>query len=234
MKKSKTTSSTLSCLLGIAVGIAIAFFVVAILAYVTPGTELTGKAKTFGDIKVWVQKPLDVESGEVRGVFYQDADNMLWMTKNDIPFLMITQNEGGKINRLYLLKNKEEPILYMDSLSSPGKWGNATYSGVDLTGKRTGNAFKAFKDIDFNGHFDFKLDLDASGQYIRFIFVDGSWQKVNRCSPKKRIAKIGQTSLIFVDGVWQRIEYWNADHTKATVGQTVYFFAPNSGWQLEQ
>lgn len=202
--KRKRTLSTIKLLLvGIVIGIAITLLFGAIVSYLE-GDDLLMEPKTFGSIKIWAQKPKVAKDAEVPKGFYQEDAKELWMTKDDIPFLLITQNEAGKISHLYLLKNKNQPVLFMDPLSSPGKWGYATYSGADLTGKPVGDVFR---DIDFDGHFDFKLALDSAGKRIsRSIFINGSWQEVSSCSVREK---------------------------RAAIGQTRYTFDPNSGWQRE-
>lgn len=202
MKNQKGSSTIIIFFIGIAIGILIIILTGLFLSYTDSGSVLSHHPKTFGDIKVWVQKPpvTEVPSG-----FYQEVDKMLWMTKNDVPFLIISQNEAGKTTDLYLLKNKDEPVLCLEPSSSPGKWSYAKYSGGDGTGKPVGDVFV---DIDFDGHFDFKLALDSSGNLIsRSIFVDGSWRKVDRCSIKAK---------------------------RAAIGQIMYSFVPSSGWQQEK
>ncbi|MBA7661042.1 hypothetical protein ES703_69052 [subsurface metagenome] len=203
--KSQRGLSTIKLLtVGIVIGVAITILFGLILCYIE-GEALSIEPKTFGDIKVWAQKPLVAEGTEVPAGFYQEAHKLLWMTKDDSPFLMIAQNEAGKATGLYLLKNKDEPVLCLEPLSSLGKWGRAKYSRGNGTGKAVGDVFV---DIDFDGQFDFKLALDSSGNLIsRSIFVNGSWQKVDRCSIKK---------------------------LQAAIGQTMYTFDPNSGWRRTQ
>lgn len=204
MKKGKILFAVIVLLIGIVIGIAISLSTGAILSCKYHSTMLTSRHKTFGDIKIWAQKPLVAEDVDVPSGFYQEAHKLLWMTKNDVPFLMISQNEAAKTTGLYLLKNKDEPILCLEPLGPPGRWGRAKYSGGNGTGKPVGDVFV---DIDFDGHFDFKLVFDSDGKRIsRSMFVDGSWQKVDRCSIK---------------------------NMKVAIGEKIYIFDPNSGWRKE-
>lgn len=205
MKNRKTLFTMIILVIGTVIGVAIFLPTGTLLGYVESAKSLSPQPKTFGDIKVWAQKPLVAEGTEVPTGFYQEAHTLLWMTKDDIPFLMISQNEAGKTTGLYLLKNKDEPVLCLEPSSSPGKWSYAKYSGGDGTGKPLGDVFI---DIDFDGHFDFKLALDGGGNFIsRSIFVDGSWRKVDRCSIKAK---------------------------RAAIGQIMYSFVPVFGWQQEK
>lgn len=205
MKRSKTLFGIISGFLGIVIGITISLTIGAVLYYLEPDTLLTDDPKTFGDIKVWVQKrnlPADIN---VPDELFQKDSKELWMAKDDVPFLVISQNEGGKTNRLYLIKNKNNAVFWMEPLSTPGKWGYATYDGTHGNGKPL--AGEVFIDIDFDGRFDFKLALDNNGKPIsRSILVDGVWQKTYRCSFKAGTAIVGQIS---------------------------YTFDPNSGWRKE-
>lgn len=205
MKRSKALFGIISGFLGIVIGIAISLLIGAILCYVDPWTSLTSHPKTFGDVKVWVQKPNLPADINVPDELFQEDSKELWMAKDDVPFLVISQNEGGKTNRLYLIKNKDNAIFWMDPLSTPGKWGYATYDGTHGNGKPL--AGEVFIDVDFDGRFDFKLALDDNGKPIsRSILVDGVWQKIDHCSFEARTAIAGQIS---------------------------YTFDPNSGWQKE-
>jgi len=203
VKGRRTLSTIINLFLGVAIGFAIALLIGLIRVHAEGGKPLMSP-RTFGNIKIWAQKPEVAEGTEVPSGFYQEANKMLWMTKDDTPFLMITQNEAGKIDRLHLLKNKDEPVLFMTSLNSPGKWGRATYSCGGGTGKPVGDALI---DIDFDGRFDFNLVVDNEGRRVsRSIFTDGVWQKVDRCSIKQMKAAIGQTWYTFDPntGSWQR------------------------------
>ena len=205
MKNRTTLSSVAVFFIGVAIGIAIAILSGVILSYISSGTPLTNRSKTFGDIKVWVQKPLVAEDAKVPLSFYQECDKELVMTMHNIPFLRITQGEAGKIGRLYLLKNKYRPVFWMEPLGSSGKWGNAMYSAVKLAERPVG---VAFKDIDFDGRFDFKLVADPNTEHIivRSIFINGSWHEVDHCSLEQMKATVGETKYTFDlnRGSWQQ------------------------------
>lgn len=195
MKDRNIKSLIISFLIGVLVCFSITVTIGAIAIYLDPGTLLTNKPKTFGDIKVWSQQPVIPEGIEIPNGFYKDVHKMLWMTKNDVPFLMITQNEAGKISGLCLLRSKDKPVLTMNPLSSPGKWGQATYCKSGGIGHPLGDAFV---DIDFDGSFDLKINLDDGGNLIsRFILIDGSWQQIDNVNTKVGRAMKGQTSYVF-------------------------------------
>lgn len=131
------------------------------------------------------------------------------MTMDDVPFLVITQNTAGKISGLYLVEKNYRPVFWMEPLPTPGKWGNAGYSDVKLTDRPVGDVLR---DFNFDGRFDFKLSLTADGNNppgSRFIYIDGSWQKVDHF-------------------------HNDVNETKASIAGTRYIFDPNSGWQQKQ
>ena len=198
MRKRKTLSTIIILLVGIVVGFTVAVLIGTYFNYRDPYTLLRGHPKRFGDIKIVALKPLDFEEDE-------DVDKVLMMTKDDVPFLVISQNESGKVSDLTLLRDRDTPVFRMKPLSTQGKWGQAIYSGSNEAGKAVGDVLI---DIDFDGRFDFRLVLDSEGERIsRSIFIDGSWQSVNYCNPDEMIA---------------------------TLGQTKYIFDPNSGWQVKE
>jgi hypothetical protein len=187
--------------LGTIIGAIVLFAVSIIIVRLGYTTELTSRHQTFGDIELWAQKPIIPNGEEVPIDFYKER--ILWMTKDGAPFLMIAKDANNKIHGLYLLKNKDEPVLTLEPLASPGKWGKASYSNCKK-GKPIGDVFI---DIDFDGRFDFIVVTDSNGNQIsRSIFFNGDWQIVNRFSLEKM---------------------------KATVGETEYLFDPNSGCWLE-
>ncbi len=202
MENPKCLSNVLILFIGIIIGIAIPIAIGAIFRYAYPDTELTGQPKIFGDIKIYVQNkyPEDIEIPE--GLLPEWTKALL-MTKDEVPFLLITQDKAGKVSSLFLVKRKYRPVFWMDSLSSPGKWGNATYSCVGLKEKPSGDTFT---DIDFDGRFDFKLTRANDGNGISCsIFVDEHWQKIDRFSTKEMEASIGETRYTFDPniGCWQ-------------------------------
>ena len=194
MNKQKT-SSLMILLAGIAIGIVILLSIGAILSWIDPGTELTGHFKTFGDIKVSAYKSSVVEDEKIPEEFYQEANKMLLMTKDNIPFLMIHQDKEGEISNLYLLRGNYDPVLTMQPSKSPGKWFQASYGMSDGTGKPIG---ETFIDIDFNGSFDFKILMDDIGNLLsRSIHLDGVWEEVDKCNINAKRAAIGQSRYIF-------------------------------------
>jgi hypothetical protein len=196
MKNRRILSTIITFLIGVLVGFGIAVLIGLITTYVDPCTLLTNHPKICGDIKVWVQKPQVNEDANVPTWLYQEQSKELWMTKDNVPFLMISQNEAGKTTALHILdKNKWEPVFFMTPLNIPGKWGQATYSKPGKFGKPIGNVLV---DIDFDGCFDFKVVADANGNCIsRYIFIDGSWKQVDQANIKNMKAQIGETTYIF-------------------------------------
>jgi len=199
MRKGKVSLGIIvTFFVGVIVGLGIAVLAGAILYYIEPDTLLTECPKTFGDIKVWAFEPTDLEEDE-------DVDKSLVMAKDDIPFLYIFQNEAGEISSFHLSSGPQKSVFHMTPQSTPGKWGQARYSKGNGTGHLVGNGFT---DIDFDGQFDFKFVLDDNGKRIsRSIFIDGVWQKIDRC---------------------------NTDDMIAVSGQTKYIFEPNSGWVIHE
>ena len=195
--------------LGIIVGILGLFAVGVIRNRLGYSDELTAQHKRFGGIEIWAQKPVISNSEKPPADFYQKVYRMLWMTKDGSPFLMMSQGTDGNVNCLYLLKNKDEPVLVLEPLNSPGKWGKVSYSNCEK-GRPVGDAYR---DIDFDGRFDFKLVADSNGNLLsRFIFVNGDWQTVDHCNLTKMAAMVGDTEYLFDpnSGVW----YEKADVSK--------------------
>ncbi len=187
MRKGKVSLPIIvSFFVGVFVGMTITLLAGAILCYIDPGVDLTDSPGTFGDIKVWAQKPPDVEGIAELGVY-----KTLWMTKNKDLLLMVTQNEAGENIDLSLFDNTKYPIFKLEFLNTPGKWGHAGYSGRNMAGD-------FFFDIDFDGHFDAKYVRDDNGKIISAnIFINDKWQRVNNCGAKDRTAILGETKYIF-------------------------------------
>ena len=185
--------------LGMIIG-AIVLFVLNI--YLGYDRELTARHRTFGDIEVWVQKPIISEGEEIPG-FYQKDGKELWMTKDGTPFLMMLKDANDKIRVLFLLKNMGEPVVTLEPLDVPGKWGKAFY--IDQKkGKPVGDMFV---DLDFDGRFDVKAVTDSN---------------------ESRVSR-----SIFINNDWQSVDYFSREEMKASVGSTKYLFDPNSGCWLE-
>ena len=191
--------------MGIGIGSVATFILFVIIGcFIDSDTLLTDEPVVFGDIKIWVEEPLIIDGTKVPSGLYQGSHRKLWMTKDNIPFLMISQNEAAKTAGLLLLKNEHQPILCLDALEYPGQWGQAIYSsGGEEIDKPVGDVLV---DIDFDGHFDFKLVFDYDGKNIsRSIFIDKAWHEVEHCS---------------------------IEQGKAVIAEEIYTFDPNSGWLL--
>jgi len=204
--KNRKVISTINFFIGVAIGTFMTLLLLYIGArsYSTSRTELTNRQRTFGDIKIWVQNPIPDDNFNVPEEFLQKHSKELWMTKDDVPFLLISQDNDNKASCLYLVKNNKEPVFYMSPFGSLGKWGRATYSKGSGKGYPVGDVFI---DIDFDGHFDFKMLIDEKRKPIfRSIFVDGSWQNIDHFSIEKMKAAIGQTLYAFDpnDGSWKK------------------------------
>ncbi len=189
--------------LGIIIGALIIFAIGIIMVRLGNSTELTIKHKTFGDIEIWAQKPVIPNGEKVPVDFYQEANQILWMTKSGAPFLMISKDVNDKISGMYLLKNKDEPVLTLEPLNPTGKWREASYSYC-RKGKPVGDALI---DIDFDGRFDFKVVTDSNGNRI--------------------------SRSIFFNGDWQNVDYFNLEKMRAALDEKEYLFDPNSGCWLE-
>lgn len=204
MKKRK--SIMIAFFAGVIVGIVIVFALGAIAYYLDPGTSLTADPKTFGDIKVWTQKPIPAEGVEAPVDIAQELHRQLWMTKDDVPFLMISQGKAGQITCLFLLRGPEEAVLSLDPSDTPGKWCNAVYSRSTEAGHPIGDVYV---DINFDGSFDLKVIVD---------------QKGNRVSRS-----------MFIDGTWIQIDSYRREENRVVLGRRTYLFDPNSGlWQEER
>ena len=79
----------------------------------------------------------------------------------------------------------------MEFLNTPGKWGQANYSGRVGVGD-------FLVDINFDGRFDVKYVKDDNGKIISAnIFINDKWQRVNNCRAKDMTAILGETKYIF-------------------------------------
>jgi len=187
MRKGKVSLAIIvSFFVGVFVGMAIATLAGAILCYIYPGVDLTDTPGTFGDIKVWSQKPPDDEGYAELGI-----PRILLMTKDEELLLVVTQNEAGENIHLSLFDNTKYPIFTMEFLDTPGKWGHAGYVGHDMVGD-------FFFDIDFDGHFDAKYVRDDNGKIISAnIFINDKWQEVDNCRAKDMTAILGETKYTF-------------------------------------
>ncbi len=203
MKKKSVSTSVFVFFVGIAVGISV--FLLFWFFLGRSGSEaLSGRPVTFGNVKIWAQKPVFAEGAEVPEGFYQKNAKELWMTKDDALFLFMTQDDSGKVGKLYLCKSDAQPVLYMISLDSSGRWGKATYSRSTGAGYAEGDAFI---DIDFDGRFDFKMVLDDKGNPIsRSIYIDGSWREVDQSDVDNLKAAVGEIfyTFNFNTGSWQQ------------------------------
>jgi len=205
MKSQKALSTHIVFFMGVVIGITIVFLIGVILNRTT-GKEITGGSRTFGNIRIVVQKQEQHKDIEIPEGLLPEHTKELWMTKDDIPFLLITQDKRGKVNKLYLVKNNKRPVFWMEPWTSPGKWGNAMYSSVRLSKNLVADAFK---DIDFDGRFDFKLTCTADGNGIsRFIFVDESWHETDRYRAEEMEARIKETRYAFDPntGCWEIVQ----------------------------
>lgn len=199
--KSQRGLSTIKLL---AVGIFIGFAIIILLGfilsyYVDPGTMLTGDPKTFGDIKVWVYQPVDVESNAG-----QDVSKMMFMTKSNALFLSVRMNKAGEIAHLSLLDEKKRVCFTMKASAEPDKWERAIYAGNSNGDDYT--IGEMFVDINFDGHFDVKHVFDDTGKKVSMsIYIDGIWKQVDRCNNRKAIS--GQTAYVFdKNSGWQVTE----------------------------
>jgi len=202
MGKRAGISTTYVFLTGIAIGVVASLLFSIILSRSEPGM-LTNRPKTFGNIKIWVQKPLVTKDEEVPEGFNHEYAKELLMTNDDVVFLRISQSQTGEVSCLYLLKNNKEPVFYMKPWNTPSGWGRATYSKSSGSGYATG---EVFIDIDFDGRFDFKMFLDNEGRLIsRSIYIDGSWLEIEHANIVEMRAALGQAHFAFDPdiGRWQ-------------------------------
>jgi len=204
MKSRRILFSMIIFLIGIFVGFSIVVLAGLAANYLDPGTLLTARPKTSGDIKVWVQKSKAIDDVKIPEGFYPEHSKELWMTKDNIPFLMISQNETCKTVGLYLLaKSKLQPIFFMTPTEIPGEWSRATYSKSSASGKPAGDVYV---DINFDGWFDCKLALGGDGELSsRYIYLDNSWVEIDYLWIRKKSARAGPTEYAFTpESGWQK------------------------------
>ena len=167
----------------------------ALLSSSDPSLPLTSNPRTFGDIKVWAQKPLVPEDSIVPERFYKEMHKQLWMSKNNTPFLMISQDVNNNTTGLYLLKDKDRAILCLNSTNNTGEWHWSSYGIADSLGTPKGNTLI---DLDFNGNFDFKIITDNNGNLVsRYIRLEDSWQKIEKCNLEEAIVFTGHNYYKF-------------------------------------
>lgn len=185
---------------GVAFGIMLSMGAAKILSLGSGAHPLVINTISSGDIKVQVQ-----ESGaDQTQMEFQDSNQdggfEVWMTRDDVPFLLLNQDEDGQTSALYLLGAEKRPIVWMEQGSS-GKWQRATYSS-NFRSPEHHNVL--FHDIDFDGQFDFKLTADGK-EIARYILLDDAWAKVNSCSTDAGAASIDDYAYVFDvnTGLWR-------------------------------
>jgi hypothetical protein len=151
---------------------------------------------TIGNIEVHVK-----ESGDSALSESQDVAQEIWLLKDKKPFLLLTQKGSGETTQLFLMREKDRPLLLLKSSDPNGGWNHATYSSMPLDGNSPG---EIFHDIDYDGRFDFKLIRDAD-TVSRYIFLEGDWAEVTGYDTGVDRALIGNMSYVFQPDIgWRR------------------------------
>jgi len=150
------------------------FSIAGFLHYKYPYTTLKGTPKKFGDIKIVAFNPADLQEDE-------DSDEVLMMTKNNIPFFYASTNESGKVTEIAVLGLEKQVRFNMFASESPSGWERAMYS-CDRNNYTTG---EQYVDINFDGQFDAKGFYDDKGRRLaKYIHVDNDWKLVESTKSK--------------------------------------------------
>jgi hypothetical protein len=124
MEKPKFLRTLLIYSSGFATGvlaIILFLFIVTLLIEDVSRKIANNRVYTFGDIKL-VKTNLSVSEGTVVPQdFYENADKILTIAKQDIPFIQITKGKSGEITGCYLLKGKERSILSLKPVPNTGE-----------------------------------------------------------------------------------------------------------------
>jgi len=185
----------LNFFIGIAIGIVSAFILGAMMVYFQwcPTTQGLNRVISFGNCKLRIQKTPEPILKEFEDVHFRE----LWMTLDDKPFLLITHNKEGKVSGLHLLKMRKDdkyPILSLaPSKDNLGKWENAVYSNRNESGKLIGDIYQ---DMDFDGQFDFRVNINKERTKTKYIFFNGEWISV-LSSSNPQSAKTEEKSYVF-------------------------------------
>jgi hypothetical protein len=161
------------------------FSIAGILDYRDPYTTLRGFPKKFGDIKIAALKPADLRENE-------DIDEILMMTKDDIPFFYASANKSGKVTEVAILGAEKQIRFAMFTSESPSGWERAMYS-CDRDNYTIG---EEYIDFNFDGQFDAKSFYNDKGIEIRkYIYIDNDWKLVD--STKGKGVRVGGAKYVF-------------------------------------
>ena len=176
----------------------------AVVVYFGVGAQLGAKPKVFGNVKVWAQKPVIQEDADLPNGYEEEHAGELWMTMDDVPFLMISKDKQGHVSGLYLLKEGKVPVVVLEPGGASGKWCNLNYSrGSGTEPKPTGSVLI---DIDFDGAFDAKIDLDeGSAVKRRLVRIDGQWETANLSLERREAISSGRLYQFGSTGNWAEI-----------------------------
>lgn len=196
MKNKRTVSSMKLLFIGVGIGVGMTILWGLVL-YLIEGEELSTDPKTFGDIKMWVTND--------EGIKAHNVSKMLFMAKDEIPFLSIRMDKAGQVSHVSLLDEKMRVCATMTTSSEPGKWEHMIYGRYTDYTDDNYTFSELYIDINFDGHFDTKYALNDIGEKVaRYIHINLVWKEVERCNFREAI-----------------------------LGEEKYTFDPNAGWRKE-
>ncbi len=145
-----------------------------------------GEVYHFADIAV---EPTDVAESVKAAVGYSsDTTQGVLLSRSGIPFLSITVDANGNCSSAYLVKDSNNPVLWMQA-SRRGEWKNLTYSG-SKSGGRVG--CEDYVDIDYDGNFDYKIVFEEHPVGTAFIYTAKGWEQADKFNHDSLRAMIGE------------------------------------------
>ena len=173
---------------GIIVGIASCMALAFYNIHKEMGRALIGP-RIFGDIRI---VPQFISKERCPNLDFDE--HMLFLEKNGVNFMLITQDSNGVTKNINTLTkgNPDNGGFMMQPLKSPGQW-ECCYGGPSINGKLSG---ELYWDFNFDGQFDARYAFDTNGKKeTSWIFVNGDWHKV--IGAGHRYAKDDSTTFHF-------------------------------------
>ena len=166
MISKKVLSNVIYLSVGVVIGFCMAMLFAVILYSLDPDTLADGD-RTFGDVKVWVEKIPDDPRID------HDAANMIYVARAGQAFLAIEMDSARKINRFSILDENQHITFTLAASKMTSRWERGLYGGNSKIGEPVG---EGYVDIDFNGQFDAKHVYNDIGEKLSgHIYIHGNW-----------------------------------------------------------
>ncbi len=208
--KKKTIKTILLILAGLALGVSWCILLGLYYAYQDPYTIIKGRPKRFGNV-------------ELQSVDLQRGAQVLLITKDKTPFIVIERNTNGMIKSAGMLSEDCNDIRASLDTSDTGKWQNFCYF------KSINKMEIGYKwlDFDFDGQFDYRSFKDNDGNLIsQHIMFNSKWIEVENVSRGFAKTKNAIYSFSHMRHLWEI-----KDHSEENV-EKFYLILLSKGVQL--